>query len=86
MGINGLLRLIGKNSDVEKKTLHASSIRDDMFSNFADNSVNEDSSVVMNTEERVVDNVMNVITDDDLHQKVRQKERLATIRSRRRPD
>jgi len=87
---NGNSRLVeayrGGNSDLEKDIIHASSIRDDVFSNLvADNSMNEDSSVTMNTEERVVDSAMSVITDDDLHREVRRR-RSAAIRARRRPE
>lgn len=87
---NGNSRLVeayrGGNSDLEKDIIHASSIRDDVFSNLvADNSMNEDSSVTMNTEERVVDSAMSVITDDDLHREVRRR-RSAATRARRNPE
>ena len=45
-------------------------------------SVGESSTVDL-TEEGVVDNAMSVITDDDLHRKVRRRERSAAIKARR---
>ena len=57
-----------------------------MFGNFSvDSSVNEDSSVEMHTEEMGVDSDMSIITDDDLHRKVRRR-RPAAIRARRKPE
>ena len=45
-------------------------------------SVGESSTVEL-TEEVVVDSAMSVIIDDDLHRKVRRRERPAAIRARR---
>ena len=56
-----------------------------MFSNFSDSSGNKDSSVAINTEERVVDSGMSVITDGDLHSEVGRR-RSAVIRERKSPD
>ena len=62
-------------SDLEKEKVHASSIRDDMFCN----------SAPANTDERVVDTAMSVISDDDLHREVRRRER-ERRNARRTPD
>ena len=46
-------------------------IRDNMFSNFGDNSGHSKDIVVINTEEGVEDSGMSVDTDEDLHREVR---------------
>lgn len=73
---------------MEKERVHSSSICDKWFSSMDGNSssVDESSTVEMNTEEGCVDSAISVITDDDLHREVRRRERSAAIRARRSPD
>ena len=75
-----------KISDLEKEKVHSVSIHDEWFGvKDVNGSVGESSTVEL-TEEGGVDSAMIVIIDDDLHRKVRRRERSAAIRVRRSPD
>ena len=54
-------------ANLQKEKHHALSIRDNMFSNFPDNSGHDKNRVGINTEEGVGDSGMSVVTDEDLN-------------------
>ena len=68
---NGNSRLVDaytqKITDLQKEKDHALSIRDNMFSDFADNSGHNENGMGKNTEEGAEDSGMSVVSNEDLH-------------------